>query len=312
MNNGCDVREVLDTRRQFRRTGEQLERGDDAGLFGPESPLWRLHREAVLLAGGGRALVLQVAHPLVAAGVAQHSNYQQDPWGRLFRSLDIPLRMIFGDTVAARRAAAAFVKVHERVAGVTEESAGRYLSGTPYDSRSEELKLWVHATLIDTAVLAYERFVRPLREGELDAYYADVLRLGDQFGIPRELQPPTWPEFRRYVADTLASDRIAATDTLRELGEMLREPPLPVARVPAARVLNLFTAATLPPALREELGLPWGRGDAAALRAEAAVVRRLLPLMPPRYRYFPAAVGAEKRLKRLRRERGAGALQPVG
>ncbi|MGH2713320.1 MAG: oxygenase MpaB family protein, partial [Thermoleophilaceae bacterium] len=168
---------------------------------------------------------------------------------------------------------------------VTEESAGRYPAGTAYDSRAEELKMWVHATLIDTAVLTYERFVGPLAEAELASYYEDVKRLGDQFGISRELQPQSWSEFQRYVTDTLASDEIAATETLRELGEMLRRPPLPLARVPVARVVNLFTAATLPPELRAELGLPWGRADAAALRVQAAAVRRMLPLMPPRYRY---------------------------
>ena len=300
------VRELLDTHQRFRRTGEDLASGDDAGLFGPSSMLWRVNREAVLLAGGGRALILQVAHPLVAAGVAQHSSYKTDPLGRLHRSLDIPLRIIFGDTAAAERASRAFRAVHVRVVGETDESAGRYPAGTPYDSRADELKMWVHATLTDTALVAYQRFVGALTRPELERYYEESLVLGDQYGIPRSVQPPSYADFRAYFEATVASDRIALTSTLRELVELLREPPLPVIGVPLARAAGLFTTATLPVRLREELGLSWGRGREAALAAESAAIRRLLPLMPHSLRDFPAALGAERRLRRLGGAMGAG------
>lgn len=293
------MRELLDTRERFRRTGEDLANGDDAGLFGPQSVIWRVNREAVLLAGGGRALILQVAHPLVAAGVEQHSSYKTDPLGRLYRSLDIPLRIIFGDTAAAARASRAFRAVHARVNGTTEESAGRYPAGTGYDSRADELKMWVHATLLDTALVAYGRFVGPLSAVELDRYYEESLVLGDQYGIPRSLQPASYAEFRAYFDEMVASDRIAPTSTLRELVELLRKPPLPVIGVPAARAASLFTTASLPERLREELGLAWGRGREAALAAEAAAIRRLLPVLPRSVRDFPAALGAERRLAGL-------------
>lgn len=293
------VRELLDTRQRFRRTGEDLATGDDIGLFGPASMLWRVNREAVLLAGGGRALILQVAHPLVAAGVEQHSSYKTDPLGRLYRSLDIPLRIVFGDSAAVARASRAFRAVHVRVAGETDESAGRYPAGTAYDSRTDELKMWVHATLTDTALVAYQRFVGPLTGSELERYYEESLVLGDQYRIPRSVQPPSYADFRAYFDDTVASDRIALTTTLRELVELLREPPLPVVGVPLARATGLFTTASLPPRLREELGLSWGRGREAALAAEAAAIRRLLPLVPRSLRDFPAALGAERRLRRL-------------
>jgi len=293
------VRELLDTRQRFRRTGEDLATGDDIGLFGPASMLWRVNREAVLLAGGGRALILQVAHPLVAAGVEQHSSYKTDPLGRLYRSLDIPLRIVFGDSAAVARASRAFRAVHVRVAGETDESAGRYPAGTAYDSRTDELKMWVHATLTDTALVAYQRFVGPLTGSELERYYEESLVLGDQYRIPRSVQPPSYADFRAYFDDTVASDRIALTTTLRELVELLREPPLPVVGVPLARATGLFTTASLPPRLREELGLSWGRGREATLAAEAAAIRRLLPLVPRSLRDFPAALGAERRLRRL-------------
>jgi uncharacterized protein (DUF2236 family) len=209
------------------------------------------------------------------------------------------LRIVFGDTAAAARASRAFSGLHARVVGATDESAGRYPAGTPYDSRTDELKMWVHATLTDTALVAYQRFVGELTGAELERYYEESLVLGDQYGIPRSVQPPSYREFRAYFDETVASDRIALTQTLRELVELLHAPPLPVVGVPLARAAGLFTTASLPARLREELDLSWGRGHAAALAAEAAAIRRLLPLVPRSLRYFPAALGAEQRLARL-------------
>src|SRR5881397_56153 len=94
----------------------------DAGLFGPGSLTWRVNREGALLLGGGRALLLQVAHPLVAAGVAQHSNYREDPWGRLYRTLDLTTKIVFGSTAVAEEAAGRIRHVHQRVHGVTREA----------------------------------------------------------------------------------------------------------------------------------------------------------------------------------------------
>src|SRR5919201_1183445 len=143
----------------------------DAGLFGPGSVTWRVNREGVLLVVGGAALVLQVAHPLVAAGVAEHSNYREDPWGRLYRTLDLTTKIVFGSTEVAEEAAARIRHVHGRVHGETTEPGGRYPAGTPYDARDPELLMWVHATLVDTSLLVYTRYVGPLSIGEQQRYY---------------------------------------------------------------------------------------------------------------------------------------------
>src|SRR5919201_1926980 len=110
--------------------------GGHDGLYGPGDVTWRVNREMVLLAGGGRALLLQVAHPRVAAGVAQHSDYREDPWGRLFRTLDLTTRIVFGDRDASRQASRRLKQVHGRVHGVTKEPGGRYPVGTQYDARN--------------------------------------------------------------------------------------------------------------------------------------------------------------------------------
>src|SRR2546421_6245718 len=118
----------------------------DAGLFGPDSLTWRVNSEGVLLFGGGTALILQLAHPLVAAGVSQHSNYREDPWGRLYRTLDVVTKVTFGSTKTSEAAAAGLRQVHGRVRGESVEDGGRYPAGTRYDARTPELVLWAHPT----------------------------------------------------------------------------------------------------------------------------------------------------------------------
>src|SRR5919199_1643452 len=138
----------------------------DAGYFGPGSVTWRVNREGVLLVGGGAALVLQVAHPLVAAGVAQHSNYREDPWGRLYRTLDITTRIVFGSTRTAEGAAAQLREMHGRIRGASASGGGRYPAGTRYSARNPELVMWVHATLVRTSLDVYQLYVRPLTIAE--------------------------------------------------------------------------------------------------------------------------------------------------
>ena len=178
----------------------------DEGLFGPDSITWRVNREGVLLLGGGVALIEQLAHPLVAAGVSQHSNYREDPWGRLYRTLDLTTKIVFGSTATAEEASARIRHTHGRVRGKAEESAGAYPEGTPYDARTPELVLWVHATLVHTSLQVYQRYVRRLTIEEQSRYYEEQKTLGEQVGAPREMQPETFADFNDYFDGMLASD----------------------------------------------------------------------------------------------------------
>ena len=167
----------------------------DVGLFGPESVTWRVNREGVLLAGGGTALILQLAHPLVAAGVSQHSNYREDPWGRLYRTLDLTTKIVFGSTPTAEEASARIRHTHGRVRGTSSEAGGAFAEGTPYDARTHDLVMWVHATLVHTSLLVYQRYIGPLTIAEQRRYYEEQKLLGEQFGVPREHQPDTYADF---------------------------------------------------------------------------------------------------------------------
>ena len=266
----------------------------DFGLFGPGSATWRVSKQGVLILGGGRALVMQVAHPLVAAGVAEHSDYREDPWGRLYRTLELMTRIAFGDTPTAEAAIARLRKVHSRVRGVSRESAGRFPAGTPYEAGDPDLLMWVHATLVDTSLLVYEHSVGPLSIGERRRYYAEQQVWAEKLGIPLAHQPATYAGFNEYVDAMLESDRIAVTETLREVVEATLRPPLPTPARALVQALNLVTVGLLPARLREELDLSWGPRREALLGAGSRALRRTLPLLPGVLRELPPARRAER------------------
>jgi uncharacterized protein (DUF2236 family) len=241
--------------------------------------------EGVLLLGGGRALLLQVAEPSVAAGVAQFSNYRQAPWRRLYRTIDVTTRIVFGDTHASAQAAAGLRRVHERV-------GGRDDNGRRYQALDPKLLMWVHATLLDTSLLVYDRYVRPLSELERALYYEQMKPVGETYGIPRASQPSDWAAFRDYF-DGMIESGLRVTETTRDVTDSVLNPELPLparlAARPAVEAVRLLTVGTLPASLRENLGLEWGPLRERLLAASQGTIRRILRLTPGPLRQFPAA-----------------------
>jgi uncharacterized protein (DUF2236 family) len=247
----------------------------------------RVNRERVLLVGGQRALVMQLAHPLVAAGVDQHSDFPARPLDRLRRTMDLSLTMVYGTAEEARSAADQVRAVHDRVTGVAD--------GSPYRAHDPGLLLWVNATLIDTTLTVYERFVRRLTLSERRAFYAESLEPAVAFGISRELVPADLASFERYVQAMLSGDELRATETGRRLVRDVLRPPLPLPlRVPTA-VVRRLTVALLPDRVRELFDLPAGSGDRLALAATSLASRTVLPLVPPLLREFSRARTARVR-----------------
>jgi uncharacterized protein (DUF2236 family) len=271
----------------------------DAGLFGPESVTWRVNREGVLLLGGGTAIILQLAHPLVAAGVSQHSNYRDEPWARLYRTLDMTTKIMFGPTALAEDTARKLRHVHGLIRGVTDESGGRFPAGTPYDSRTPDLRMWVHATLVHVGLLVYTRYVGPLTIAEQQRYYGEQMLLAEKFGVPREHQPATFAEFNEYFNAMLASDETGLTDALRDVVDATLRPPLPRVARPLVEALNLATVGMLPCGLRDELELPWGPRRQRLLDASQMLLSRALPVLPRLFREFPPARSADRRVRAL-------------
>jgi uncharacterized protein (DUF2236 family) len=260
------------------------------GLFGPDTVTWRVNREAVLLAGGGRALALQVSHPSVAAGVEQHSNYDTDPSGRLYRTLDLTTRITFGSAETSERAARRLQGVHARVHGTRPD-------GGSYDARDPDLLLWVWATLVESSLLVYTRYVGPLKIADMRRYYEEQQRFAVACGVPEGHWPATYPEFMDYFHTTV-DDVLHPTDDSRRIVDSVIHPQVPLPARPVFELLNLATVGLLPPVLRERLGLSWGPNRERLLAASQAVIRRTLPLLPSLLREFPPARSAARRTRR--------------
>jgi uncharacterized protein (DUF2236 family) len=267
-----------------------MERHD--GYFAPDGVAWRVGRETALLLGGGRALLLQVAHPLVAAGVAAHSDYRENPWRRLEQTMSTVWSVVYGTRSEADAAVARVRAVHERVHGRIAGPMGPFAEGTRYSALDPELLLWVHATLIDTALLVYRSWIGPLSNAEQRAYYEEMKTMALLFGTPEELIPSTLDDFRIYMRERLASDRISVTETALQIAATVLDPPLPLPLRPAIKALALVTVGMLPPRLRADYGFPWNRSRAALVGASRRWTRHvLMPLLPDLVR----AVGASRR-----------------
>lgn len=264
-------------------------------MFGPESITWRVNREGVLLLGGGAAIILQVAHPLVGAGVAEHSNYREDPWGRLYRTLDITTSMVFGSTGEAREASERLRNVHGRVQGVTKEDGGKYPAGTEYSANDPTLGMWVHATLVDTSMQVYSAYVASLSHAEKLRYYEEQKRLGEMFGVPISEQPETLADFYAYF-ERMVEEELAVTSALADVVDATMRPDLPFVARPLVEALNLATVSLLPARLRDELGLELGTNRRRLVNASRAVIRRALPVLPRLLREFPPARSADRRV----------------
>jgi uncharacterized protein (DUF2236 family) len=261
-------------------------------LFTPDRQIWRVDRESALLLGAGRALLLQLAHPLVAAGVAEHSAFARDRLGRLRRTLDLSYALVFGDLGVAREAVHRMDTVHARVHGVLPAAVGRFPAGTPYDAMDPELRLWVHATLIDTGLVVYQRFVTPLSPAQQAEYWADSCAVAQLLGIPESMIPTTLDEFRDYVARTLTRD-VAVGPATRALARLIFRPGGAML-LPSVAFLELITIGLLPPEVRRQYGYRWSRGRERLLDTFAAAMRAALPAMPRVLRVVPAARAVER------------------
>jgi uncharacterized protein (DUF2236 family) len=264
----------------------------------PDDVTWKLHREMVLLAGWGRAILLELAHPLVAQGVADHSSFLATRWGRL-RRLDRTLRamlaLTFGTPAEVDRVAHGINRIHDRVHGTLPPREAAFPTHASYTAHDPALLTWVHATLLDSFLLTYELFVAPLGAGERDRYCAESSRIEPLLGIPNGTVPRSAPALAAYLQAKLASGEISVTETARRLAREIVDPPAFVLARPFFALARLPTIGLLPPAVREGYGLTWDAKRERRLRALAAASRRGLPLLPSVLREWPAARRAETR-----------------
>jgi uncharacterized protein (DUF2236 family) len=252
---------------------------------GPRTLSWRINREPAMLMGGGRALLLQVTHPLVAAGVEQHSTYTADPWSRLFATLDTVFRIMFGTPQQSAAAASRLRRRHGMVNGMSTD-------GLPYDALDPALLLWVWATLTDTSLVIYERCFGRLSADLRDRFVTEQSLLAHACGVPAGQSPTSYADFAGYVEDTVTTLR--PTTVAVDVAEQLRLPPLPhPLRGITGGPLGLVTAGTLPPHLREPLGFAWSTRHEQALQA-FFLATKAQRVLPRRARALPSTLAARR------------------
>ena len=188
----------------------------------------RVNREAVVVLGWGRAILMQLAHPLVAAGVGGHSRFDAGPLAyieRMRRTIGAMLSLTFGTEAQIQRTTDGINAIHRRVHGRLTHAVGRYPAGAPYDATDPELLAWVHATLIDSQLRTYALFVGPLTADERDRYCAEAAQLGPRLGIPAGTLPDTTARLERYLHEMEQDGRLVVGEQARGLAAALLAPP---------------------------------------------------------------------------------------
>jgi uncharacterized protein (DUF2236 family) len=247
---------------------------------GPGSISWTVNREMVVVAGWGRAILLQLAHPAIAAGLHQHSTFRGSLGAGLRRmrsTIASMLAITFGDTGDLVDTAARINAIHDRV------------RGEGYSAHDPELQRWVHATLLDSIPLVYERLVGPLGAAERDQYCREAIIMEPVLGMPAGTLPRTAAALDTYMREMLAGGSLVVTNRARALARAVLYPPRWYAAWPAFRPVQLLTIGTLPPAIREAYGFAWRSRDEGALRRWTTALRFTLRALPGAARHWPAA-----------------------
>lgn len=259
-----------------------------AGAWGPDSQLWRVAREKCVLAAGGRAALLQLAHPFVGEAVAASDVAVRSPLTRFKRTFDAVYAWVFGTFDDAVAAARRVHRVHRGVRG-TLPAVGPYQAGDPYRANHEGALRWVHATLVDSSVLAFERAGLALTAAEREAYWQDSRAFGLLVGLT-EL-PESWAAFAAYRDRMLTSDALAVTPAAADVGRRLLSAPSPI-----WATYRAMTASLLPPRFHAPFGLGWGLRDQALARIAFEALSRGYRHVPSRLRCVPAYHEARWRL----------------
>jgi uncharacterized protein (DUF2236 family) len=237
----------------------------------------------VLFLGAGRALLLQLAHPWVAAAVADHSQVFADPIGRLHRTFRVMFTMTFGMLDQALRGARQLHRRHAAIAGVMPRAAGPFAAGSHYWANETSAQRWVHATLVETALAAHDLILAPLSSKDRERYYAESCILAALFGIPQTSLPSNWEEFIAYNRAMWDSETLTVTPEARALAEQVLRGAKAWLRAP--KWYGAVTAGMLPRQLRQAYRVPYGEAEQRIAEAAIARIRCIYPALPERLRY---------------------------
>jgi uncharacterized protein (DUF2236 family) len=266
------------------------------GILGPRSVAWQLGGDLAVFLGGGRAALLQLAHPMVAHAVDHHSRTRADVVGRFQRTFRNVFAMVFGELDDAITAARRVHQIHTRIHGEIPQQIGAWRAGSPYHANDVDALRWVHATLVDTTIAVRERLDGALPTALKDTYIVEMNRFAALFGIPRERLPDGWLAHEAYMQRMIGSDLLAVSPCAKEMAMFLIGRAGSHSQPPLGRVAEMITATMLPAHLAKQFGLLRTRVSAASisitLGAFAPVYRRL----PDRVVAIPARAMAARRI----------------
>nr|WP_245003877.1 oxygenase MpaB family protein [Bradyrhizobium liaoningense] len=274
--------------------------GPVAGVFGPDTVTWQIDREAVNFLGAGRALLLQLAHPWVAAAIAEHSKTFADPIGRFHRTFDIVFAMVFGSLDRAMLSSRQLHRRHSMIVGEMPEAVGPFAAGSRYCANDIPSLRWVHATLVDTALMAHDLVLPPLSAEERERYWAESRTFGALFGLTADDLPADWAGFAAYTAAMTQSDTLTVSAAAREIATQIFTGARPWLRPP--RWYRALTARMLPEHLRAGFGFELDEREIRSADNALRWIRRVYPKLPDRLRYVGPYQEAQARLR--------GELQP--
>lgn len=269
----------------------------DPGLLGPDSITWRLHDEQWLITAGARAFLMQAAHPKVAQGALDHSGFAEDPFGRVFRTIQGMATLIFGTTREANAAARFINRLHLSVKGTLPESIGRYAAGEPYSAMEPLALLWVHIVFVDSMLTAYQTFVGPLSAEEREQYWQESCRYARLLGLTDATLPASYAAVQQYMRNALASGEIAVGPAAHFIAQKVLSPPLPLLRRPLWKIVGNITIGQLPADIRQAYGLPWKWRHRAGFYLARFVGRTLRRLFPKALGKAPLVQFARKRAR---------------
>jgi uncharacterized protein (DUF2236 family) len=262
--------------------------------FTDDSMLRRVHREQVVGLAGPRALLMQAAHPVAFAGFFAHTGALDEPYERLNRTALVMDTIAFGPRAEADRATRRVRSMHRKVRGELRAPAGRFPAGTPYAADDPELLLWILATLVDSSLLVYERYVRALSDDERNAYWQNYRTIGRLFGLREREMPRDVEAFDAYMAAMVSGPDLHVSAEARELAiRIVMRPPLGVHLRPLLELANFITVGLLPEPIRRGYGFSWDPARGLVRHVGAEYVKRVLvPLLPGRLRYVSSARAA--------------------
>lgn len=273
-----------------------------AGLFGPGSVSWRVNRESALFFGAGRASLLQLAHPWVAVALDQHSNLRNDPLARFHNTFRVVFAMVFGSLDQAISASRYLHRRHSSIRGEMPSPVAAWPRHSHYEANELNALIWVYATLVESALVAYDAVLPPLTAAQRETYFSESKRLAALFGIPSESLPQNWSGFEAYMEDMYRSSQLGVDNLARDLADGVlhgRGTWLPV-----PEWYRALTTCWLPPHLREAFALPYGPSEQASTQRAIIWLRRIYPRLPAPLRFVGPYREACARLS----ERRAGPL----